>query len=116
MYSSCVLFQEHTENHADDPTKWWTPQLTPNPTTARDAYGCTAALRGWLEGEGLWNDADIKPADPKEAFERACRQARSPATSAMFRQVISKISLTSCVDPAFLRLTEILQRWFGAAN
>ena len=38
MFSSCVLLQEHTENHADDPTQWWTLQLTSNPTTSRDAY------------------------------------------------------------------------------
>ncbi len=24
VFSSCVLLQEHTENHADGPTQWWT--------------------------------------------------------------------------------------------
>jgi transposase len=34
---SCVLLQEHTENHADGPPAGGPPQLTPNPTTSWDA-------------------------------------------------------------------------------
>jgi hypothetical protein len=72
----------------------------------------TASLRAWLEQRGLWAPKAPKPSDPKEAFETACRQARSPATSAMFRQILSKVSLANCVDRAFLRLKMQLAEWF----
>ena len=43
MFSFSVLLPEHTENHADGPTQWWTPPTTPNPTTSRDAYRSAVA-------------------------------------------------------------------------
>jgi hypothetical protein len=33
----CVFLQEHTKDHADGSTTWWTPPTTPKPTTPRDA-------------------------------------------------------------------------------
>src|SRR5438045_5464992 len=34
-----VLLQEHTENHVDGPTKWWTLRLSPTPNPAAKLAG-----------------------------------------------------------------------------
>ena len=37
-FSFVCSWSEHTENHADGPTQWWTPPATSNPTTSGDVY------------------------------------------------------------------------------
>jgi hypothetical protein len=39
-----VLLVEHTENHADGPTTWWTLPTTSKPTTTRDAYAAQPVI------------------------------------------------------------------------
>jgi hypothetical protein len=90
----------------------WVWSTSPHVADSLGWSGDTASLRAWLEQRDLWEPGVPKPSDPKEAFEKACREARSPATSAMFRQILSQVSLANCVDPAFLRLKAQLAAWF----
>jgi hypothetical protein len=96
----------------DPEVEMWVWSTSPHVARSLQWHGDTTSLRSWLEGRNLWAPGDPKPSDPKEAFEEACREARSPATSAMFRQILSEVSLVSCVDPAFLRLKAQLVAWF----
>lgn len=78
--------------------------------------GTVGELREWLGSEGLWIDGEPKPQDPKEAFERACRRTRTVPSSSVFGDVLSKVSLRSCTDPAFRRLLAVLSGWFPAPS
>jgi hypothetical protein len=51
--------QEHTENHADGPTNWWTLPATSKPTTSRDAYDALGVTR-----QSAWESftADVRAA------------------------------------------------------
>lgn len=91
----------------------WVWSSSPQLATSLGWEGSTGSLRAWLEARDLWETDAPKPSEPKDAFERVCRKARSPATSAMFGQVLSKVSLASCVDPAFMRLRDRLTAWFA---
>ena len=39
---------EHTENHADGPTTWWTPASYLKPHHSKDAYASALAVRKHL--------------------------------------------------------------------
>lgn len=71
-------------------------------------------LRAWLVEQGFVEEGPTrlqKPDRPKEAVETALRVARKPRSSALYRQLATKVSLWRCEDPAFIRLREILARW-----
>jgi hypothetical protein len=70
------------------------------------------SLRQWLGEQGLWDAGTAKPADPKTAVESTLRMSRLPRSSAIYRQITSRISVQSCTDPAFHRLRDALRRWF----
>ena len=74
----------------------------------------TAALREALTAQGLWNQEDAKPADPKAALQWALRKARKPPSSSLFRELAGTVSLDRCQDRAFVRLRDLLVGWFGA--
>jgi hypothetical protein len=88
----------------------WSP--SPHVAKSMGWNGTTDELRRWLESQELWQADHLKPHDPKEAFERACRRSRTVPSSSVFGSVLSKVSLTSCTDPAFLRMVKVLQAWF----
>lgn len=69
-------------------------------------------LRDWLQQKGFDLDALGKPRRPKEALEAALRVSALPRSSALYRNLASKISLQRCGDEAFLRLRQQLQKWF----
>ncbi len=71
-----------------------------------------ASLRQWLGEQGLWEANAAKPADPKRAVEVTLRTSRLPRSSAIYRQITSRISIQGCTDPAFHRLHNALLRWF----
>lgn len=73
----------------------------------------TPALRAWLVEHGYWQRDEAKPRLPKAAFEAALRQVRKPRSSAIYGDLARSVSLTGHTEPAFLRLTQALQRWFG---
>ncbi len=53
-----------------------------------------------------------KPDNPKQLLEDALRQAGIPKSSSLFAALAQKVSLNRCTDRAFLRLKQVLQRWF----
>ena len=71
-------------------------------------------LRRWLEERGLWNPGEPKPHRPKEAVEAALETVRLSRSSAIYGRIAAGVSLKRCVDPSFLRLTQILKEWFPA--
>lgn len=76
--------------------------------------GRQPSLRQWLSQQGLWNPDHPKPTNPQEAMELALREVRTPKSSSIFEELAASVSLSRCVDPAFLRLRETLGRWFPA--
>lgn len=71
-------------------------------------------LRAWLADGGHWPAGQAKPPDPKRAMEAALRQAQRPRSSAIYRELAGRVSLRGHNEPAFVRLTTILQGWFPA--
>jgi hypothetical protein len=70
------------------------------------------SLRKWLEAQELWRSTDLKPAQPKKAFELVARKAGLPPSGAIYRKIAQQVSARKCIDPAFCLLRETLQRWF----
>ena len=69
-------------------------------------------LRQWLEQKELWESDSIKAADPKAAIEYILKSSKTPRSSAIYRQITSKVSVRGCVDPAFNLLCSKMQQWF----
>jgi hypothetical protein len=69
-------------------------------------------LRDWLEEQRLWDNSATKPADPKAAVEHVLRLVRKPRSSAIYRQLATKVGVERCVDPAFAKLRRLLRDWF----
>lgn len=72
------------------------------------------SLRDWLQATGLWPRGEPKPPDPKNALARALEAVDIPVSARIFAQLARSVGVTKCTDRAFLRLCEILQRWFPA--
>lgn len=70
------------------------------------------AIRDWLRSRGFQFSQPGKPERPKEAIDRVMRHVHQPRSSSLYQKITQKISLTRCVDPAFLRLKAALGRWF----
>lgn len=91
----------------------WLCQSSPH---VLDAFGfdCAphASLRHWCEAEGFWRPTELKPAFPKEAFEKIQLLSSKPRSGATYAEITRKISPRGCTDPAFCLLRETLQRWF----
>ena len=83
----------------------------------RQALGCSIAdIRPRLREAGFEFQPNSKPTRPKEAFELLMRELREPRSSSHYEKITSSISLARCVDPAFIRLRESLQHWFGSTD
>ncbi len=70
------------------------------------------SLRNWLEQKGLWDASALKPADPKKAVEDALEFSRTPRSSAIYKDITSKVSVKRCTDTAFGMLCFKMQQWF----
>jgi hypothetical protein len=53
-----------------------------------------------------------KPQKPKEAVEKLLRQKAIVRSSALYKELASRVSLKGCIDPTFQRLCAILRSWF----
>jgi hypothetical protein len=69
-------------------------------------------LRTWLLEKQFLQSGQLKPARPKEAVEAALREARRRRSSSIYRDLAGKVGFARCVDPAFLKLVQVLQSWF----
>lgn len=68
----------------------------------------------WLEHENFTITDNQKPERPKEAFELRLEQIREPRSSALYKELASKVSFKNCTDRSFQKLIEILQNTFPA--
>ncbi|MCX7853525.1 MAG: hypothetical protein N2383_12160 [Caldilineales bacterium] len=71
------------------------------------------SLRQWLAANSYWPSNAHKPPRPKEAMEAALRYVRKPYSAAIYLELATKVPLQGHSEPAFLRFTGALQRWFG---
>jgi hypothetical protein len=90
----------------------WVWSDSPQVTACLGWAGRQPSLREWLAGNDHWPPDQPKPHRPKEAMEAALRQVRKPRSSAIYLELAQKVSLQGHTEPAFLRLTQTLQRWF----
>jgi hypothetical protein len=72
-------------------------------------------LRTSLIAQGWLTTVNEKPRLPKEALEWSLRRAGRPRSSAIYEELGLVVSFERCVDPAFLKLKQCLQEWFGEA-
>jgi hypothetical protein len=91
----------------------WIWQESPHVVDAFEYEG-QGPLRRWLRDQDppMWLDGEAKPARPKEAVEAVLRMTRVPRSAAIYRQIIERVSVQRCADPAFAVLCQCLRRWF----
>ena len=90
----------------------WVWANSPHVDEAMGWKGKTPSLRQWLIQQDLWTEEEIKPNQPKAAFQSALRESLITRSSSLFLQIAKKASLRRCEDPSFLELKAILQNWF----
>lgn len=74
--------------------------------------GGTYRLRKWLLDQGHLKENEMKPAHPKEAFEAALYESRTPRSSSLYLQLARAVSLKRCSDAGFLEFKKVLKGWF----
>ena len=93
----------------------WLWSNSPHVATALGWRDTTKSIHQWLVEKALLPVAtQVKPDRPKEAVEAVLRHVRKPRSSAIYREIAGKVSLTSCVDPAFQKFRQTLRGWFPA--
>jgi len=78
-------------------------------------YNGSVSLEAFLEAEGFWSAAALKPARPKEAARLLLQRYRGGVPMVVYARIIENISVRSCQDPAFNLLAAALRRWFPLA-
>lgn len=91
----------------------WVWSDSPKVDEALGWRGHQPSLRVWLREAGYLTEGQTKPSRPKESLEAALREVRMPQSSALFRRLAEEVGLERCSDTSFLRLKEILRRWFS---
>jgi len=89
----------------------WVWSASPNVAQVM-GWESTPKLRHWLQEQSLWPEQAAKPPDPKNAYEKALRQARKARSAQIFAQLAQQVSYKSCQDTSFRLLLETLRRWF----
>ncbi|MBI4567881.1 MAG: hypothetical protein HY719_05730 [Planctomycetes bacterium] len=69
-------------------------------------------LATWLRENSWIAPPSSKPARPKEALENVLMTTGTSRSSSIYESLAKNVSLSRCVDPAFKKLKETLQRWF----
>jgi hypothetical protein len=69
-------------------------------------------VRSWLQQQGLWKAGNPKPDRPKEAVEAVLRKVKRPRSSALYKSLAEKVSLSRCQDRTFFKLKTTLHSWF----
>ncbi len=75
-------------------------------------YHPYSSLKSWLEDKGLWPPTQLKPVQPKKAFEQLSIEAHIPYSGAIYSKIVQRVSVSGCTDRAFCLLLETLQHWF----
>ncbi|MDI6709288.1 MAG: hypothetical protein QME76_01125 [Bacillota bacterium] len=76
--------------------------------------GMQPDLRTWLSLKGYLRPGELKPRRPKEAVQQALYLAGKARSSSLYQRLAQNVSLTRCVDPAFVKLKLTLRSWFPA--
>lgn len=86
-------------------------------TNMESAMGWNHSLKlfQWLQREGGPSPLEIKPARPKESFEKALRVVRTPRSSALYKKIAASSSYKQCKDPAFLKLIQKIRVFLSGA-
>ena len=90
----------------------WVWSDSPRVDQAVGWLGRRPGLREWMQRQGFELTSAGKPLRPKEALEAALRVARKPRSSALYRELALKVGFERCLDPAFIKLKELLRAWF----
>ncbi len=90
----------------------WIWSDSPHVDRILDWNGRIPDLRSWIVSQD-YQMTKGKPSRPKEALEAALKEVRKPRTSVIYQSLAESISLNRCNDRAFIRLKEILKRWFS---
>ena len=69
-------------------------------------------FRSYLEMQGYWPETAAKPPEPKHALEAAARKQRTVVSSAVFGEILKRVSLAQCTDPSFVALRDWLRLRF----
>ncbi len=75
----------------------------------------TVSVRQWLRGQGFSFNSQGKPERPKEALEAVLKCTNVARSSALYKKLTARTTLSRCSDPAFVRLRAALQSWFPAS-
>lgn len=102
--SAAVVIAPELEN--------WVWSDSPHVDTALGWIGREPSLRKWLLQQGYLKKNEMKPSRPKEALQQALRAAGKSRTSRLYTVLSEQVGFDRCIDPAFLKLKAILQRWF----
>ena len=74
--------------------------------------GRLPVLRDWLKEQGLLEERDSKPKQPKEALMTAIRESRKSLSSSIYKKIAQDVSYERCSDRSFIKLKRILRNWF----
>jgi hypothetical protein len=91
----------------------WVWNDSPHVAMALGWEGGERSLKEWLKEEGWLPEGRTKPTQPKDAVKKALRIARRSPSSAIYQQLAQKVSFDRCVDASFLKLRQVLSRWFS---
>ena len=104
--AACVVVDPEIEN--------WVWTDSPHVATCL-SWNLETDLREWLAEQGFWPAGAAKPPRPKEALQAVLRVTREPRSSALYGELAQRVSLARCSDPAFIKLRDLLIRWFPPA-
>ena len=78
--------------------------------------GCPSCqeMMGDATVQAGWPEAEAKPPRPKELLEDILRRRRIPRSSAIYKNITSRVSVKGCTDSAFEELLAALREWFPA--
>ena len=94
----------------------WVWSDSPHVSRVAGWEGGHRELRNWLIEQEYLQEGESKPERPKEAFEAALYEARTPRSSSLYLQLAQNVSFARCSDTAFLTFKKILQDWFPTAQ
>ncbi|MBI2433459.1 MAG: hypothetical protein HYV26_11365 [Candidatus Hydrogenedentes bacterium] len=75
-------------------------------------FDSVESLIEWATKHQFMIKGSLKPLDPKATVKAALRKHFIPYSSAIYERVVSKASVSGCIDPAFAELQAVLRRWF----
>ncbi len=100
----------------DPELEMWVWSNSPHVSNALGWRDQPTGLREWLTDEGLLRNEQVKPDRPKEAMEHVLRRTHRPRSSQIYKDLAQRVSLERCTDPAFLKLRQVLMRWFPLSS